>query len=252
MILSSLMPDFIGIGAMRSGTSWLAAHLERHPDIWMKGKELHFFNRKVDRRRPWLLSAETAARLDYGSRFAWGKARGKVAGEITPAYAILPPDRIRLVRSWAPEARLLYIMREPVERAWSQARRDFPRWWGKSVIHADEGELRAYFEESEVRRRGEYASCLTSWLQAYPRERVWIGFLDDVRRDPVAVLRDVFGFLGVDAAIHLYEGDVSAPVHAAESVPMPEAIRAYLQATFATQADELEAIVGRPVPWGRG
>ncbi len=248
-MLRKLMPRFLGIGAMRSGTSWLAAHLEAHPQVWMKAKEIHFFNRKIHRRRLPLPTAEASARIDYAVRFLPGTIRGKVTGEVTPAYGILEREMIEKVRSWIPDAKLLFIMRDPVERAWSQARKDFPEFTGKPVGEASRAELTEFLDSSPVRRRGDYAACLASWMSVYPRERFWLGFLDDVKADPEGALRDVFGFLGLDLAVPLDRSRVAAPVGAGEPVSMPDWVRAHLSAPPLTDVAALEEIVGRRVPW---
>lgn len=249
MILRRLMPRFLGIGAMRSGTSWLAAHLESHPGVWMKGKEIHFFNRKIHRRRLPLPTAEASARIDYAVRFLPGTIRGKVTGEITPAYAILSREMIAKVHSWVPDAKLLFIMRDPVERAWSQARKDYPELTGKPVAEASRDELAEFLDSPAVRRRGDYAACLANWMSVYPRERFWLGLLDDVRVDPAGVLRDVFDFLELDPAVVLDRDRVAAPVGAGAALPMPDWVRAHLRASPLTDVAALEEIVGRKIPW---
>jgi hypothetical protein len=71
-------------------------------------KELHYFNKNYHRK------------LRYYSSF-FLEANNKVKGEITPAYSILPVNRIRSIRAIMPEVRLIFLMRDPIERAWSHA-----------------------------------------------------------------------------------------------------------------------------------
>ena len=88
------MPDFIGIGAMRSGTSWLRRNLNRHPQIWMaEPKELHFFDRHFDERKRAWLPAEHEAKVRYGESFC-GAPVGRTVGEFTPAYAVMDASMI--------------------------------------------------------------------------------------------------------------------------------------------------------------
>lgn len=243
------MPRFLGIGAKKAGTSWLATQLARHPRIWFRRKELHFFDRSLYRRRYPLLPAELEARLRYRGKFLAGALRGKVTGEFTPAYAVLEKDCIALIRAWMPKVRLLYIMRDPVERAWAEARDDFPKYLGKSVRDATEHELRGYFESPSVVQRGDYAACLENWRSAYGRDQFFITFLEDVIADPVRVLRAAFQFLGVDANIDLDRKVVSLPVYSGERVPMPEWVREHLGTMLWTDVDRLEALIDRRVPW---
>ena len=243
------MPRFLGIGAKKSGTSWLAAHLDSHPEIWFRRKELHFFDRALSRRRYPFLSDELEARVRYGGKFLRGTLRGKVTGEFTPAYAILGKDRIAVVHSWIPKAKLLYIMRDPVERAWAEARNDFPKYLGKSAREATKEELMGFFESPSVMQKGDYAGCIQSWSSFYDRAQFFFTFLEDVVRDPVGVLRATFRFLGVDSRLELDRETVASPVHAGEHVPMPEWVREYLGNTLLTDVHTLETLIDRRVPW---
>src|SRR6185436_2929698 len=161
--LSRLMPRFLGIGAMRAGTSWLAENLRRHPRIWIGRKELHFFDRRLHSRLVPLLDEDREARLRYTVRFLPGTLRNKVTGEFTPRYAILDQPVIARIHTWMPDARLLLILREPVERAWSQARHDYQEFRKTPVARVAPSELADYFNEPAVRQRGDYATCLKNW-----------------------------------------------------------------------------------------
>jgi len=120
------MPDFLGIGAAKTGTSWLWKNLKRHRDIWTpKSKEIHFFDRRIENRLFPLIPNELEAKIRYSSFFLRGKLMGKLTGEVTPAYAILPEEKIKLINSWMPDVKIIFIMRDPVLRAWSQAKKVF-------------------------------------------------------------------------------------------------------------------------------
>jgi hypothetical protein len=80
------MPDLLGIGAQRSGTTWLWENIRRHPDVWFwRTKELHFFDRRLEKRYFPFLPVESEAAARYALFFLPGKLRGKVTGEITSA-----------------------------------------------------------------------------------------------------------------------------------------------------------------------
>ena len=243
------MPNFLGIGAMRSGTSWFAKNLREHPDIWMREKELHFFDRKLEQRKLRFIPRNLEAKLRYMKNFTKGVALRKVVGEFTPAYAILDQERIALVHSWIPKAKLLYIMRNPVERTWSHARKDFPEFLGKSVTEATESELRAFFESPGVCQRVDYATCLENWMAFYDSKSFFITFLEDVRIDPEKVLRDAFSFLGVDPNMGLNPETMGTTVNSRPNVQMPDWVRDYLYESVNQQVNRLESLIGRKAPW---
>lgn len=100
---------FYGIGAQKAGTTWLSAMLRQHPQVWIPDiKEVHYFTREV-----------AAGRGDdwYEAQFAAGA--GKTTGDITPAYATLEMPAIDHAHRIAPNAKLLFCVRHPVERVWS-------------------------------------------------------------------------------------------------------------------------------------
>ena len=141
MSIASKGPDFLVIGAQRAGTTWLHRVLRQHPALWLPPvKELHYFDRldikrtilsPKERRRvglkrllsldPWLIKYWFRHRDDkwYASLFRGAQARGLIAGEITPAYATLNEKVLRRIQRMNEGIKLVFVMRDPVDRAWS-------------------------------------------------------------------------------------------------------------------------------------
>ncbi len=252
------MPRFLGIGATRAGTSWVAAQLSHHPQIRMDRKEIHFFDRKLGTPAPSGSARDRIDRLRYLARFVraegsgWRGAGGgdRIRGEITPAYAILEPAVIQRVAEWMPDGRLIFMMRDPIERAWSQARNGFPRWRGKPLESVGRDELISYFDSDPVRRRSDYAACLRAWFEHFPRGQFFFGFLDEIRQCPGDLMRDLLGFL--EAKVVVADAKLlEKPVNAAAPVPMPGWVRDHLEREYAFDADEVSELIGRRVPWSR-
>ena len=244
------MPHFLGIGATRAGTSWVAAHLSSHPQIRMGRKEIHFFDRRLGEPGASGSARDRFNQIRYLARFVRAGGGGRIRGEITPAYAILEPDVIRRVAEWMPDARLIFMMRDPIERAWSQARNGFPRWRNRPLESVGRDELISYFDSDPVRRRSDYATCLRPWLEHFPRAQFFFGFLEEVRKRPENLIRDLFGFLEV-GAMAADTASLAKPVHASAPVPMPEWLRDHLEREYAFDADEVSELIGRRVPWSR-
>src|SRR6266566_10071429 len=130
-------PDFLCVGAQKGGTSWLYRQLESHPDFWMPPvKELHYFDElsrippvasarpRDDRDRRFLerirrLSAKSHVDLeDYARLF---ESKGSLlSGDITPAYSMLSDETIERIVDGFPNLKVIFLARDPVERAWSQ------------------------------------------------------------------------------------------------------------------------------------
>lgn len=248
--LSSRMPRFLGIGATRAGTSWVAAQLSDHPQIRMDRKEIHFFDRKLGAPAPSGSARDRIDRLRYLARFVRVRGGGRIRGEITPAYAILEPAVIRRIAEWMPDVRLIFMMRDPIDRAWSQARNGFPRWRGKPLESVSRDELVSFFDSDPVRRRSDYATCLRAWFGHFPREHFFFGFLDEIRERPEDLMRDLLGFLEARVVVADAES-LRNPVNAAAPVPMPGWVRDHLEREYAFDADEVSELIGRQVPWSR-
>ena len=182
-------PDFIGVGTQRSGTTWWFQTLLGHPQIRPprgRRKELHFFDRFCAQE---LSAADVAAYHDLFPR-----RPGQIAGEWTPRYMHdfwTPP----LLARAAPEARLLIMFRDPIERFRSGVPHRLSRAAGARLdaVTADAIE------------RGRYATQLRRLLAYHDESRLLILQYEKCVADPAAQYRRTLGFLGVDAE-HRHEG----------------------------------------------
>jgi hypothetical protein len=257
-------PDFISIGAQKAGTTWLSQNLQAHPEIWMpEVKELHYFDeryphapglaarlfgrtrrsvrwrRQVRRRLAhhaksferevflWELKYYAGTPGDgwYASLFEPGL--GKVTGEITPSYAMLDRSVVAHVHEIMPKARVLFMMRNPIERAWSQAAMHFgvaDVAEGRQTGDVSEEELRRHFGRRGERSRASYMRTLETWGQFYPDDRVFAGFLEDVALFPEELLQRVYDFLGVDPSFSPRALANKLDVRSPGSIPMATAI----------------------------
>src|SRR5450432_664632 len=106
----------IGCGVQRAGSTSFFAHLAEHPSLSAPStKELHFFD---DESRDWV---EPHYHLD---EYYPGDDSAKLRFEVTPIYAYWPPSSER-IHNYNPDCRLIYIFRDPIERAWSQWRMQY-------------------------------------------------------------------------------------------------------------------------------
>ena len=181
------LPTFLIIGAPKSGTTTLSDFLRFSPDVYIPPrKEIHFFTRFYDRGERW-----------YREQFADGS--GAVAvGEASPEYLFRIHAHERMA-SVVPDAKLVAIFRNPVERAYSQY------WYLRSQgVNAPSFEDLARAEmKGEVGRPallsvGYYAAQIEHLTQYYDRENLLVLLLDDLQTDPEGVLRTLSGFVGVE------------------------------------------------------
>src|SRR5918997_4626771 len=176
----------------------------------------------------------------YASLFEPGK--GKMIGEITPAYSTLGPDDVRRVHRLVPDARIIFMMRNPVERVWSQAVMGFDRSKGKAVDAVTEEELLRVFGGEGSRRRTDYLRTLDTWSAFYPEDRIFVGFLEDVHFFPEELLRRLYGFLGVDAFSE--HNVIKRKIHSGFQETMPARFASYLARSYHGDLKRLSAQFG--------
>lgn len=184
-------PHFVGIGAHKAATSWLFKMLSMHPDVYFpRGKEVNFWNASFDKR------AHVQSYLG-GFREGVAAALGGLSGDITPLYMLIPRSDIEVFHQTLPETKLLFIARNPVERAISGT--DF-----YLKYHPDEaGNYRGLLFSNFMTNCGLYMKYLDNWLEFYPRDRLHVIVQDDILTDPRAVMTGVGAHLGLDPAIWL-------------------------------------------------
>jgi hypothetical protein len=198
------LPDFAIVGTMKSGTTSLATWLRRHPDVFMPAtKELHFFGQHWDRGLDW-----------YRAQFA-GATDDCVAGEATPGYMFWSGSFDRLAEV-LPDARLIALLRHPVERAYSH-------WWHLTEVGEERRSFAAAIQDERRRKddtvtrdgylaRGRYHEQLERVAARYPRDRFLVLLFDDLRDEPMETFALCCRFLGVDVARRVeHVGEVVNP-----------------------------------------
>jgi hypothetical protein len=270
-----MLPTFLIIGAQRAGTTSLAAYVGRHPDIegpraadpslyWVK--ELHFFDENYWRGTDWyraffpLIARERAARL---------RNRNLACGEATPYYLFHPavPER---VAETIPEVRLIALLRNPIERAYShyqhERRLRLEKLSFEEAIEAEPKRLAGLEEELHKVRPGRtkegsrvhhhhfhrayvsrslYAEQLERWLAHFPREQLLVIRSEDFLVRPDETFAQVFSFLGVRPwKIPSYEAR-----NVGSYAPIDPDFRARLEERFAEPNARLAELLGRDFGW---
>lgn len=204
---SRMRPGYLIIGTKRGGTTSLAEWIERHPQVApsRSNKGTHYFDINYRRGPQW-----------YFSRFEKRIDGVSITGEASPYYMYHPaaPDRIAAT---LPDAKLICLLRDPVERAWSHHRYEVSRGH-ESEPFEKALELEPRRTQGERERlladptydgfayrhhgylaRGHYADQLTAFYDKFPREQILLLSSEGLFRDPEAQLRRVWSFLDVEA-----------------------------------------------------
>jgi Sulfotransferase domain len=199
-------PDFVGIGAQKAGTTWWFDAICAHPDVYSRAdihKERHFFGRYAT--RPFG-PAQCSLYHDWFPR-----PPGTLTGEWTPDY-IHCPWAPPLLAEAAPDARLLVLLRDPVERFRSGIAHDL----------RDRGNLTVTTYQDAV-ARGLYHDALRRWAGYFPPEQFLILQYEHCRADPAGQLDRTYRFLGLEPFV--YEGIEKRVNVTAEAFDLEEDVR---------------------------
>jgi hypothetical protein len=214
--MSGRLPTYVVLGAAKAGTTALHHYLGQHPDVYASPrKETNFFCYWQDRSdyyEPFPQSGleRITTSEQYLSLFA-GASGQRALGEASPWYLFHPEAPHRL-HSFLPDARLLVILRDPVERAYANFGHNVRD--GKEPYPIDDFEGALDDERTRLdagwhplvfayRDMGFYAAQLKRYLAHFPREQVEILLFDDFTRDPQQVVSRAFSFVGVDPDISI-------------------------------------------------
>jgi hypothetical protein len=240
-------PDFLCIGAQRAGTSWLYSNLRQHPQIWLPPlKELHYFDtnwpsqtsrsnqwnrrwlrhvrhllsRLKDPRQvlkpesKWLFRYLFLPRNDrwYGSLFP--NDRDLIVGELTPRYATLDENVVAHMAKLMPQAKIIYILRNPIERSWSAAAMRLEKQCAKHIDQASDEDIRQAIDWMEPRIRADYVKHIDLWTRHFGSENLFAGFFEEIAEEPSAFLNRICELLRVGSSVEWLPNKVQNPVNA--------------------------------------
>ncbi|MFO7531294.1 MAG: sulfotransferase [Candidatus Limnocylindrales bacterium] len=229
-------PDFVIIGAQKSGTTWWQGLIESHLDVARppgQRRELHFFDHFWDR---WPTDEQLAHYRRYFPR-----PTGSLVGEKTPGYLYQPWVAPMLAQA-APAARLIVLMRDPVDRFISGLGLLQRSGSLKGEVGAGEVGMREH-RIVEAIDRGRYADQLAWWLKHFPREQLLLLQYEACVADPQGQLTRTFEFLGLPDQRASVSQISQARKKASGHVELPAEMRALLAARFADDLDRLEELM---------
>jgi Sulfotransferase domain len=177
--MKARLPDFIGIGPARTGTTWLHEVLRHHINLPHREKEVHFFDYYYGRGFEW-----------YESRFTPCSPQVK-RGEFTPNYFQFEPALTRIACD-IPDCKIIFGVREPASRLYSLYK--LWRFHGMLTDTSFEDALWNNLLKVEGNR---YTHYLNQWLNAFGRNQVLIAVYDDLEADPQSYLNRITDFIGI-------------------------------------------------------
>ena len=202
-----VVPSFLIIGAQKCGTRELHTWLSMHPNLRTSERELHFFNEVIDIEKEW---------IRYVIQPHFMHSRGKkhfnkhcfYTFEKSPAYfndLNYQTPTAEVVQQMMPSAKLVLLLRNPTDRAYSayhmgkkstrfrdaskSSRQDFTTLVKHKIKNLDNK------PQEQLVRLGYYSLYLQRWLDVFPRENIFIIFLEHFKERPLVVMKDLLEFL---------------------------------------------------------
>lgn len=185
-----MLPNFIGLGAPKSATTWLYHCLREHPEIFVAdSKEVTFFD-----------YGDITGRLDTYEEHFSRAGDVKAVGEFSTRYlaSTRAPKRVKAL---IPDARLIASLRRPADQVfshyWHLRRQNFHDLDTSSEVPTFEEALEDM--QDLLLTPAFYHRNLSNWLKYFDRSRLHIILYDDIERAPDKIIEDLYTFLGVDA-----------------------------------------------------
>jgi hypothetical protein len=259
----SYFPDFLIIGPQRTGTTWLHAQLRFHPQIFLaEPKELFFFSSLKTRDPKRFVSDELGWYLSHFREPAWRRAARtglslwkyrqpyapRIRGEATASYAALDSDVIADIVALNPGLKSVLMVRNPIDRAWSHAKKDLIRNRKRRYEDVSEQEFRAFFTDPYQLRCARFTEQYDRWSAQLRPGHLFVGAFDDIAARPEALLLDVLRFLGVRAEGRYIDPAVRELVNPTESKDMPLQYRRLLEDALRGELDLLKERFGLSWP----
>lgn len=203
------MPNFLIIGAGKSGTTSLYHYLKQHPEIYMspvkepkffalEGKTLNFRGPNDDAH----MNRKSVTDIGAYRALFRGVSNEKAVGEASTLYLYSPEAPAR-IKHYIPEVKLIAILRNPADRAFSSylhclRDRGEPLGDFAQALREEEGRIEnGWGPIWHYRNAGFYSAQLERYFDAFGRDQIKVFLYEDLKGDPVGVLRSIFRFLGV-------------------------------------------------------
>ena len=251
----STFPDFLILGPQRTGSTWLTYHLQVHPEVFLPhSKELYYFSdlvKKGPRRSVSSFTEYLEQMRDSPIRFGRKYLRclircgrpyaPKIRGEATASYATLPSDLIGELLAINPELKAILFLRDPIERAWSHAKKDLVDRDDLVVDEVEPEKFRRFFSTSGQMKRTLYSKMIENWRTHLKEGHLLVGEFSAIRKHPKDLLLELLKFLGVSSEERfLSESSLNKTVNPTRSAKIPDWIDEMLREEFQEGTEDYE------------
>jgi len=242
-------PDFIIIGAPKCGTSWLRSVLCSHHGVIMVREEIEFFSVHLEKRLEWYLQhfSDDSRWLDNCNLAYRHPYADCLLGEKSASYCAMPPKRIRLLRSFAPESRLILMIRDPVRRHWAHASQVFVKRFGiercSNASNLPTAQLFRFFEATK--HFGHYSTMIDTWTEIFGEEKLLVIWQEAALKAPEQTIEETLRHIGASLEFDKKKmPKLFGTKNRGPGLAMPPGVASFLSEMFAPEYKRLEAKFG--------
>ena len=190
----------------------------------------------------WMLRYYLGTYNDDWYRSLFKNGAGKLKGEITPSYALLNEADVQRISENFPSLKIIFLLRNPIDRAWAQVRYNWTR--GKFKNIHDHDKVKSFIESRSQSLRSDYIRTLDIWGARFPEEQIFIGFFDDVVRSSQSLIHNILEFLEVENTRFTDKKTLDKKVKVSKPLEFPEEIKSYLSMKYLPELQALSERVG--------
>lgn len=202
------LPNFLVFGVQKAGTTSIYNYLSEHPQVYMSPrKETEFMGAEPLSEEAYEALSETEKKTRGGRkkilrlqdyRALFDGATDEIAiGEVSPNYLFLHKRAVPRIQQYVPDAKLIAVLRNPAERAYSDYLMHIREMVGNQKPLAEQ--IRTNAQSSYTLLKGCYSEGIKHFLDVFGLEQVRIFLYDDLKRDSDRFMRELYSFIGVDS-----------------------------------------------------
>lgn len=182
------LPNFIIAGTVKSGTSWLHnALFQSFPEeIFLPIKKpIQFFDKNFS------LGLDRYKKL-------FNKAKPlQIIGEASASYSVLPVEKIEYIKNLIPDLKILFLLRDPIWRDWSDARMELSLFLKKDLSKCSDQEFLEILQSDKIRTNANYPVILKNWVQCFGRDKIYIDYYEKIKSEPSNLIKNIRTFLNL-------------------------------------------------------
>jgi hypothetical protein len=255
-------PDFLCVGVHKGGTTWLYQQLDSHPDFWMPPlKELHYFDQlsrvqrsssprcRDERDLRFLESIKSLSAkpyIDFEHYARLFDAKGSLlSGDISPNYSTLSNKVIRQIVRYFPALKVIFLVRDPVERVWSHLTMEVRYHQIEPFDVTDIEEVNRNLLRRGMLLRSYPSAIVARWKRYVHPDRFRVYFFDDLQTNPNELRSSILDFLGADPDQRGSQVTAGRNSWAkGEKLPLTDEVRSHLAQFFKKELKTCAARLG--------